>query len=282
MYYSALLGSPVDHSVSPILFSLLARIAGIEYAHIKIDTPDKKLHEYLTELSNLGFRGVNITIPYKLRVGEYVNTVSAEAEKIGAINTIVFEPNNWVGYNTDAIGALYALEKQVRPLSNADHALILGAGGAARAIIYELLKKDISCVVLNRTLERAQKLKSDFKTQLLMVDELSDNALFSYARDASLICQTTSVGMEPNTQISLIKHEIMQRIPEIENKIFFDMILNPAKTKFLLDAENSGAQTCSGLYMMIYQCIEAFNLWTGIDLSKSCATELYDELINQM
>lgn len=151
MITTALIGSPVDHSVSPVLFKLYADEHGLEYAHSKFDVKAEDLRRVIKSLSAFGFAGVNITLPYKADVITYLDTLSPEAKAIGAVNTIKIINGKLEGYNTDAFGALRAIEKAAeREVSSADKVVIFGTGGASRAVVWVLLQKGAHVTVVFR------------------------------------------------------------------------------------------------------------------------------------
>lgn len=282
MYYSVLLGRPVNHSISPTLFRLLGNIAGIEYGHIKIDVENKELlQEYLSSLRTLNFCGVNITLPYKIDVMEYLDKFDESASKCGAVNTVIFKNNQMIGYNTDAFGAIMAIEKKLRKILPTDKIVVLGAGGAARAIIYEVYQRSQNITILNRSLERAQKVSTDISAKGSKIKTLpiSESNLRESLSDADLVLNATSVGMSPNIEDEIVTEKIFDGIKNIQEKYFFDAIFNPYETKFLAQAEKRGAKVCSGLYMMIYQAIAALKLWTGHDLSSIDIEQIKEEIM---
>jgi len=282
MLYSALLGNPVDHSVSPVLFRIFAEKANIEYAHLKINIPSKdRLHDSLVNLKKLGFCGINITLPYKLDIKNELDEISVEARKIGAVNTVVFKKNKMIGYNTDARGALLTIEKKLRPILKSDKILVIGAGGAARAVIFELFKKCKNVTILNRDIKEANKISSDFSFEAnkINVEILSDENLKKNLKECNFIINTTPVGMYPQNDDRIISKKVFSQFKDLKGKYFFDVIFNPYKTTFLVDAEKRGAKISSGTYMMIYQAIYAFKLWTGIDLKRLNIEEINNELI---
>jgi shikimate dehydrogenase len=282
MLYSALLGNPVDHSISPTLFKIFAEKAGIEYAHLKINIPSKdRLHDSLVMLKDLGFCGINVTLPYKLDVKKELDEISVEANKIGAVNTVVFKKNKMIGYNTDAKGALLTIEKKLRPVLKSDKILVIGAGGAARAVIFELFKKCKNVTILNRNMEEANEVSRDFSfgSNKINVEILSDENLEKKLKECNFIINTTSVGMYPMNNDRIISKKVFSKVKNFKGKYFFDVIFNPYKTTFLIDAEKRGARISSGTYMMIYQAIYAFKLWTGIDLKELKIEEINNDLI---
>ena len=263
MYYSALIGHPVEHSISPALFSYLAKQAGLEYSHTKIGViSEKRLGRALSALIDLGFCGINVTLPYKLAVRKYLDEVSLEAAKIGAVNTVVFKGRRMIGYNTDAYGAMMAIETQLKKIKTTDKILVLGAGGAARAIIYPLYKITRNIVVLNRDMSEAAKLSRDLSRGDIKYEKLSEDNTRKYLSACNVIINSTPVGMYPAVRGEIISKKIYGDIP-VKGKYFFDAIFNPYHTPFLEYARCAGAKTCSGTYMMIYQAQKAFALWTG-------------------
>lgn len=271
MYYSCLLGNPVDHSISPSLFNLLAKKTGLEYAHIKILVPHTKdLASLLSALNTLHFNGANVTLPYKLAIIPLIDKLDESAKQVGAVNTIIFTQNGTVGYNTDTSGAITAIENKLKPIAPEDKILVIGAGGAARAISYEIYKQSRHITILNRTLEHAQKVSqhlSKDQSHPIKIAKLTSENFLKYANESTFIINATSVGMYPDINQSLFPANIFAKIKNISSKFFFDAIFNPYETQFLQNAKIQGAKTCSGLYMMIYQGIAAFHLWTGQDAS---------------
>lgn len=266
MYYSALLGKPVDHSISPILFGILSRCAPGEYAHIKIDVKDNKhLGSFIDYLNALGFIGLNITLPYKITAIEYVDKLDDSVKKIGALNTIVFRNGRSTGYNTDAIGAMNAIEQKLRKIKIDDNVIVIGAGGAARAIIYEIYKRSSNITILNIDDDQSQKVARDLSIGRTRIKTLplNDANLTEGTKKADFVINATPVGMFPNSGDEIVSSKFFSEIDGLEDKYFFDAIFNPYKTRFLQEAEKHGAVVCSGIYMMIYQAIKALELWTG-------------------
>ncbi|MCX6793127.1 MAG: shikimate dehydrogenase [Candidatus Falkowbacteria bacterium] len=282
MQYSALIGDPVEHSVSPTLFYLLADYARIEYSHLKIRVKSKRdLKNTLYQLRFLGFCGVNVTLPYKLDIIRCLDVISPSAAKIGAVNTVVFRNHTIVGYNTDAIGALRAIETKLKKLNKNDKVLILGAGGAARAIVYALYSKTRNIVILNKNIGEAKKLSLDVSGGKIQVENLSVKNISVYFKDSNIIVNATPVGMHPNNKQEIVSKDIFVK-NSARGKYFFDAIFNPYKTNFLINAEKRGGKVCSGMYMMIFQGIEAFKLWTGVSLKNVNVERINRELINKI
>ena len=261
MITTALIGSPVDHSVSPILFKLYADEHSLEYAHSKFDVKAGDLETVIKSLGVYGFAGVNITLPYKADVIPYLDTISPEAQAIGAVNTIEVTNGKLHGYNTDAFGALRAIEKAAeRKVSSSDKAIVFGTGGASRAIVWALIKKGVQVTVVFRDPEshRTLTIKRDFsdKVRFINYDSLTSDQLSKY----TIICNATSVGMYPHGDCAPIELDNFSNI-DLTKVIVFDAIFNPVTTQLQKWAQSKGATLAYGIDMMIFQGIVAFEYW---------------------
>lgn len=264
MYYSALIGNPVEHSISPMFFSFIADKLNMEYAHIKVKVKSSEdLEKMLFYFKELGFCGLNITIPYKIDVYSFVDIIDESADIIKSVNTIVFKDNKLFGYNTDGKAAINSIENHLMKIDKNTKVVLIGAGGAGRPICYELYKKTKNITVLNRYEDEALEMIKLISNNIVFKD-LSDKNIIESLNNADLIINSTPVGMYPNINENIIKEEIWNKINNVSSKKFFDVIFNPYKTKFLKEAEKRNAETCSGLLMMIYQIMSAFELWTGL------------------
>lgn len=264
MNYSALIGNPVEHSVSPNMFKYISKKKKIEYEHLKIKIDKKEqLEDVLNALNLLGFCGVNVTIPYKIDIAKFVNEIDDSAKAIKSVNTIKITQDGFVGYNTDGIAALKSIENRLCKIDKDKKVLIIGAGGAARPICYEIYKRTKNITVLNRYKEEAKRMVECIAKNI-PIYELTRFNYIEQINKADIIINATPVGMYPNIYDELIEEDIFKNIKNIYSKYFFDVIFNPYKTKFLINAEKHGAKTCSGLYMMIYQILLAFEIWTDI------------------
>ena len=264
MNYSALIGNPVEHSVSPGMFKYISEKKKIEYEHLKIKIDKKEqLEDVLNALNLLGFCGVNVTIPYKMDVAKFMNEIDDSAKAIRSVNTIKFNQNGFVGYNTDGVAAIKSIENKLCKINENTKILIIGAGGAARPICYEAYKKTKNITVMNRYKEEAESM-IECISKNIPIYELSRCNYIEQINKADVIINTTPVGMHPQIDEELIEEDIFKNIKSISSKYFFDAILNPYKTKFLINAEKYGAKICYGLYMMIYQILLAFEIWTDI------------------
>lgn len=269
---TCLIGDPVEHSVSDIMFGRFAELTGVEnYSHLKFKvakTNPENLSNVLNAIPILGIAGANITLPYKESAMQYLNSVDKTAKFAGAVNTIVNKNGKIIGYNTDGMGAITAIKKKLKPIKNTHKIVIFGAGGASRAIIGSLPKvSQIILLIRASDSKRAKKIKKDFANYGLNIEDslLTNQNVISAIKDADFVINATPVGMYPKDNDSLINKSHIKNIgkSKIKNVAFFDAVFNPFETKFLKLTKQYGARTCPGIYMMIYQGIQAFKLWTG-------------------
>ena len=251
----ALIGSPVQHSLSPLIHNTSFEILGLDAVYRTFEVRD--LAEALRSLKEQNVQGFNITIPYKETVMPFLDGISVEAQTIGAVNTVAVKNGSWVGHNTDAAGFSRTLKPFANDISR-KNILLLGAGGAARAILYALLSdfepKEI--FIFNRTQERVLKMISEFKT--LRPDVYLHNVLINEIneRDIKLVINASTVGMNSNE--SLLERSFFK-----SGMIAYDLIYNPSETAFIHHARACGALGINGTNMLIEQASAAFEIWTG-------------------
>ena len=256
-----IIGDPVEHSLSPQMHNAAFKHLGLDYVYIPYHVQKELLGNAITGAKALKIKGLNVTIPHKTEVIKYLDSLDKPAELIGAVNTIYFVDNEAKGYNTDGIGAVKSIE-EVSSIKN-KKVVILGAGGAARAISFQILMDGAeSLVIANRTPENGLKLQKDLIEKLnadVKSVDLKD-MLKKELKDADILINTTPIGMYPNIdQEPLVKAEMM-----CEDLICNDIVYNPFKTGFLKEAEKAGAETISGIKMLMYQGMESFKIWTGV------------------
>lgn len=280
MITTALIGSPVDHSVSPVLFKLYADEHDLEYTHSKFDVRAENLETVIKSLSAYGFAGVNITLPYKADVIPFMDTLSPEAQAIGAVNTIKINDGKLEGYNTDAFGALRAIEKAAeRQVSLSDKAIVFGTGGAARAVVWALLQKGAQVTVVFREPKshRTKTIKKDFTKRIdfLHHEKLTPEKL----EECTIVCNTTSAGMNPVDDNSPLDLSNFKDI-NLTGVIVFDAIFNPSVTKLQRWAKSKGAILAFGIDMMIFQGVVAFEHWTSKKVSDATIQKATNVLSN--
>jgi shikimate dehydrogenase len=273
MKISGLIGDPVEHSVSPVLFKELSELCHIEYSHVKIRIPKEDegaLNNAIVAMKDLNFVGFNVTLPYKMEVIKYLDEIDESARSVGAVNTVVNRDGRLIGYNTDEYGAINTIEQNFGRIRGSDNVVLFGAGGASRAVLSGLQKSTKNITVFNRSKKRLKILQGDLSIKGLILDSYPLSELENHLDrllEADLIINATSVGMHPNENGSIIPSHILSKIILANNfkgKKFFDVVFNPVDTEFLKQSKKIlGAEAVGGLQMMIYQGVKAFELWTG-------------------
>jgi shikimate dehydrogenase len=253
-----IIGYPLSHSISPQIHNLAFQTLNINAVYEKAEINPSAFDDAITRLKTEGWKGFNVTIPFKEKIIGHLDEVDAVSSKIGAINTVKAENGKWKGYNTDYLGFMRPL---ISDLERINSALILGAGGASRAVIFGLLEKSNikNLFIANRTKSRAEKLlKSLDHSKKVNIDIISLSDAGGLDIPVDLIVNTTSVGM--GNLIDDIPAEIPKKF---NNFIVYDLIYNPKKSKLLQLAQRQGCKTINGLPMLIYQAEESFKIWTG-------------------
>lgn len=263
---AGVIGSPIAHSKSPQLHMHWLKVHGIQGYYIPMDVSTEDLAEVLRTLPRMGFVGVNITVPHKEKVLEIADLVTDRATLIGAANTLIFRKDGKIhADNTDGYGFIQNL-KQSAPNWNpkAGPAAILGAGGAARAVITALLDAGVPEIMIsNRTRVRAEALKSEFGKRLVVIDWVQAGNMME---DAAMVVNTTSLGMlgKPPLRVPLDGLR--------KGTLVTDLVYAPLKTKFLAEAEDMGCVTVDGLGMLLHQAVPAFERWFGVRSEVDSAT----------
>lgn len=259
----ALFGHPVAHSVSPLMHNRAFEELGLNCCYLAFDVKTEDLDVAVKAIRALGLGGANITIPHKERVVQYLDEVEEQARLIGAVNTVINRDGCMVGYNTDAPGFLESLRCEAGFVPSGKGVVILGAGGAARAVAFALAFSGVKSLgIFNRNPSRAEELGkdiSDLAVCKVETGDLNGIALRRALAKADLLVNATSVGMYPNVAESPLQ-DISHLRPGM---LVCDLVYNPLKTRLLQEAEKRGCRTCSGLGMLVYQGALAFELWTG-------------------
>lgn len=253
---AAVIGHPIVHSKSPRLHGYWLRKYGIEGHYLPMDVAPDDLEAVIDALPKMGFVGANVTIPHKEAIMSLVDELSEGAKAIGAVNTLVFKDEKVLGDNTDGYGFVENL-RQGAPewQAEAGPAMVLGAGGAARAIVYSLLQAGVPEILLtNRTKERADLLRADFGDRIRVVDwEKAEGAL----AEAATLVNTTSLGMlgKAPLEISLAALASTATVA--------DIVYTPLETDLLRNAKEKGCPTVDGLGMLLHQAVPGFEAWFG-------------------
>jgi shikimate dehydrogenase len=259
----AIIGNPVAHSLSPAIHNAAFDTLSLDFVYVAFRVEDVK-HALAGMRALENFRGMSVTIPHKIEIMKYVDEISDLDRHIGSINTVIKEGDRLVGLGTDGPGALKAIADAGVELED-QKVLMLGSGGAARAIAFTLAR--------NARLERLflldideamlQKLASDLEagTDASVGSEvLTETSLAASMQDADLIINCTPVGMHPHENSSLVPAELFR-----QEQVVFDIVYNPLETKLLNEAKTRGLKTISGVDMFINQAVLQFERFTGVD-----------------
>jgi shikimate dehydrogenase len=254
-YKLGLIGYPVEHSLSPRMHHAALSTLALGGDYTALAVAPECLRDTLPALVAQGYQGLNVTIPHKQAIMPLLDELSDSARAIGAVNTIVVERGKLIGHNTDAFGFMRGLER-VGFDARDKSALVIGAGGAARSVVYALRQTGARVTIWNRTRARAEQLASDFGATVATY--LSPP---SRCGAYDLIVNTTSVGMSPHHADSPV--HLLGR--GFGAKVVYDLVYYPRETALLHEAHQIGARAISGLEMLAWQGAEAFRLWTGYD-----------------
>ncbi|MFB9280117.1 shikimate dehydrogenase [Cohnella cellulosilytica] len=252
------IGDPIRHSKSPIMLNRAFRESGVNGVYAAFHVEPGRLEQAIAGVRGLGYRGLNVTIPHKVEVMKYLDEISEGAKAAGAVNTIVNEDGRLIGYNTDGIGYVRSLKEEVEPDLAGKTIVVLGAGGAARGILWALAQERPAAIIIaNRTEARAAELAASFPAGL-RISALPWSELRGAVAEADVVINTTSVGMSPNVDDLPLDPAWLK-----PGAVASDLIYNPLKTAFLARAEERGCRAHGGLGMFIYQGAYAFEYWTG-------------------
>lgn len=254
------IGDPVGHSSSPAMHNAALQALGLDYVYVAFHVPGGSVADVGCAMRTLQITGLNVTVPHKENVMAVVDEVADEAKAIGAVNTILNEEGHLTGYNTDAHGIITTLAVDGGLECLPAQVVLLGAGGAARAILYALLQRQEveEVTLLNRTPTRAERLAADLDPQASTV-RLGSLAECDCVRQAGLLINATSMGMQPNEAGSPLANPDCLH----SDLVVLDIVYRPLNTLLLRQAKAAGARTVDGLGMLVHQGARALQLWTG-------------------
>ncbi|RLG92148.1 MAG: shikimate dehydrogenase [Candidatus Hecatellales archaeon] len=255
------IGDPISHSLSPNIHNAAFKRLKLNSVYLAFKVQKEFLVEAVKGLKSIGVKGFNVTIPHKVSIIPLLDKLDPLAEKIGAVNTVKNVDGKLIGYNTDGEGVLKAFEVEDVSLKN-KKVVMVGAGGAARALAFTFANHAKEIVILNRTEEKALELASSIsRSYNLPVKGLKLNMenLSLELKDAEVVVNATSVGMHPNIDETPIPKNLIK--PEM---VVFDVVYRPIKTRLLKEAKQVGAKTINGLAMLVFQAVKAFEIWTGL------------------
>lgn len=254
-------GFPVAENPTGVMQEAAFRALNLNWRYLTVEVPPEQLRDAVLGVRAFGMQGINLTIPHKIAVMEHLDRISPDAAIIGAVNTVRREGDRLIGENTDGKGFLKALEADAGVSSTGRCAVVLGAGGAARAIVAELALAGASRIhVVNRSLTRAERLIGDLAGKVktpLSCEEW--RGLYKPGRSVDLLINATSIGLYPDVD-AFVPVDLDDLNPAT---LVCDVIPNPPETNLLSEARRRGLRVLDGLSMLVYQGVIGFQLWTG-------------------
>jgi len=255
MKHFAIIGSPVEHSLSPFLHEWVFKSLHIQAEYEKIKIEKQGLSHIIQKIKNGQLDGINVTIPHKENIMKFLDDVNPRAETIGSVNCIIKSNSRIIGNNTDWFGFSQALKASQITISGKE-VIVLGSGGTGKSILFSLKQMGVGKIILiNRTFQNAQELEDE------IVIPYPQEKTESLIKNDSIIINTTPVGMQTNQapfDLGLLH----------QNQILIDVIYTPLETPFLKLGNKIGAITLNGLDMFIHQGLASLDLWFGESLSK--------------
>jgi shikimate dehydrogenase len=255
------IGDPIEHTLSPTIHNAAFNDLKLDFVFLAFNVKAAELENAMRGMQGLGIHGLNVTMPHKSTVIAYLDEVDSTVKFLGSANTILNKDGKLYGFNTDGTGALKALrENGVEKLSEKE-VLLLGAGGAAKAIAFSLAKEVGELVVLNRAAEKAKRLAEALGRTLnkkVVGGALSPDTIAENLQDSDVLINATSVGMHPEADQSVVMSQLLR-----SDLTVLDIVYNPVETKLAKAAKAAGAKVISGVEMLIYQGAASFEIWTG-------------------
>ncbi len=279
-YVCGIIGNPVRHTMSPLIHNSLAEYTDTNLVYVPFEVQQDGVKAAVRGAYELGIRGLNVTVPYKSDVIPYLNYVDPLAQQIGAVNTLVRDEalKGYRGYNTDMTGLFRAMQEEGIDLQG-EVVVILGAGGVARPTAHLCVNKGASKVyILNRTVEKAQAIADEVGSDKVIPMDIADYREVLIREKSIFAIQCTSVGLFPDVGSAVIEDEEFYRHVHAA----LDVIYKPLETRFLKLSAAAGAKTFSGLKMLLYQGIDAYELWNSdkdIKVTSDQAKEIYKSLM---
>ena len=273
-----LLGYPLGHSLSPLMQNKAFELTGLNCLYLPIEVENKDYSELLSGMKKMNFIGFNVTIPGKIDIMQHLDAIHPLAEKIGSVNTVKIEDGRMTGYNTDGEGFVSSLVSETKCVVSESSFMLLGAGGACRAIAMTLADKNAKIIVIaNRTFNKAKELSDEINDCIrncCIPVELTTEALGQHMPNVDVLVNTTNIGLSPNVDRTPIDHKLLRK-----DLLVSDIVYNPIRTRLLREAEKKGCMTLSGIGMFVNQGAEAFKIWTGIDAPVKDMREIVEEFL---
>lgn len=271
-----LIGNPVEHTMSPAIHNTLAKLMGHSLVYVPFLVDQGKLEAAVQGAKALHIKGLNVTIPYKTDVMDYVVELDPLAKQIGAVNTLVEADGGYKGYNTDMPGLYRAMTSEGIEIEG-QNIIVLGAGGAARAVCFLCAFHNAKKIyLLNRTVDKARKIAEEVNNYLgwSMIEPMALADYDKLPNEKMLAIQATSVGLAPNDDQVVIEE------PAFYERVHtgYDLIYRPLETKFMKCVKASGGKAFHGLKMLLYQGVIAYELWNQVSVSEEQSALVYSEM----
>ena len=254
------IGDPIVHSLSPAIHNAAFTHLKLDFVFLAFKVKTDDLEHAMHGMKSLGIRGLNVTMPHKIAITRYLDEADSTVKFLSSANTILNDEGKLSGFNTDGVGALQALRKNgVNPTGK--KVVLLGAGGAAKAIAYTLSKEAETLCILNRTPEKAAVLAdalNRMSNKKVVGNILSPSTIQASLQNADVLINTTSVGMHPAVGKSLVEPQWLKPYLTV-----MDAVYNPVETKLAKDAKAAGAKVINGVEMLLHQGAASFKIWTG-------------------
>jgi shikimate dehydrogenase len=254
------IGDPIEHTLSPTIHNAAFNHLELDFVFLAFRVKAAELENAICGMRGLGIHGLNVTMPHKGTVTAYLDKLDPAVKFLGSANTILNEDGKLLGFNTDGTGALKALRGNGVNLSE-KKVLLLGAGGAAKAVAFSLSKEVGELVILNRSSEKAKRLAEALRRTLnknVVGGAFSLDTLAENLRNSDVLINATSVGMHPKADQSIVPPQLLR-----SGLTVMDIVYNPVETKLAKEAKTAGAKVVSGVEMLIYQGAASFEIWTG-------------------
>lgn len=274
---TALLGSPVKHSISPQMHNEAFRLLNLDYRYLAFDVLPSQLADAVAGLKASGIRGFNLTMPHKTAIIPLVDELTPAAKLAGSVNTVVNENGHLIGHTTDGVGYMRSVEDAGHNIIGQTMTL-LGAGGAATAICVQAALDGVSTIHLfkrknhswNTVSNFTQCIRTETNCDVQLHDLMDKDSLNKCIHESAILTNATNVGMSPNENDCLITEDML-----FSELIVSDIIYNPRETRLMQFAKSCGCSTFNGLYMLLYQGAASFEYWTGQPMPVSIIKEKY-------
>ena len=271
-----LIGNPVEHTLSPLIHNHLAKALGEDLVYVPFLVENEDVEAAVKGAYALSITGLNVTVPHKSAVIPYLKELDPLADKIGAVNTLVRTEGGYKGYNTDMSGLLRAMKREGIQIEGKE-TLLLGAGGASRAVAFMLATEGAKQVyLLNRTVDRAQAVAKEVNGAVgrEAIVPMSLSEYQNLPKEKYLCIQGTSVGLYPDCDKAVIEEPDFYDLVDVA----VDLIYKPADTKFMTLCREAGARAYNGLKMLLYQGVIAYELWNRVQVDESLCMEIYEKM----